>query len=98
MSKLQNAIVGGVRSVLSQVPAGWLPGGTPDPLIDKRVSLGTQQPRVDGPIKVRGAARFAAEVPMSGLHYASFVHSTIARGRIAQMDTSAAETAPGVCL
>jgi xanthine dehydrogenase YagR molybdenum-binding subunit len=98
MSKLQNALVSSVRAVLSQVPAGWLPGGTPDPLINKRVSLGTQQSRVDGPIKVRGAARFAAEVPMSGLHYASFVYSTIARGRIAVIDTAAAETAPGVRL
>jgi xanthine dehydrogenase YagR molybdenum-binding subunit len=98
MSKLQNALVSTVRAVLSQVPAGWLPGGTPDPLINKRVSLGTQQSRVDGPIKVRGAARFAAEVPMSGLHYASFVYSTIARGRIAVIDTAAAETAPGVRL
>jgi xanthine dehydrogenase YagR molybdenum-binding subunit len=98
MSKLQNALVYGVRAVLSQVPAGWLPGGTPDPLIKKRVSLGTQQARVDGPLKVRGAARFAAEIPMSGLHYAAFVHSTIARGRIAEIDTAAAESAPGVSL
>ena len=51
MSKLQNAIVGGVRRVLSQVPAGWLPGGTPDPLIDRRVTLGTQQSRVDGIVR-----------------------------------------------
>ena len=98
MSKLQNAIVGGVRRVMSQVPAGWLPGGTPDPLIDRRVTLGTQQARVDGPDKVRGAARFAAEVPMEGLLYAALVHSTIARGRIAGLDTAAAEAAPGVVL
>jgi xanthine dehydrogenase YagR molybdenum-binding subunit len=98
MSKLQNAIVGGVRRVLGQVPAGWLPGGTPDPLIDRRVTLGTQQSRVDGPDKVRGAARFAAEVPMEGLLYAALVHSTIARGRIADLDTAAAEAAPGVAL
>jgi xanthine dehydrogenase YagR molybdenum-binding subunit len=98
MSKLQNALIGGVRAVLGQVPAAWLPGGTPDPLIDKRVSLGGQQSRVDGPDKVRGAARFAAEVPMEGLLYAAFVHSTIARGRIVELDTSAAEAAPGVQL
>lgn len=98
MSKLQNAIVGGVRAVLSQVPAGWLPGGTPDPLIEKRVTLGTQQSRLDGPDKVRGAARFAAEVPMDGLLYAALVHSTIARGRIASLDTTSAEAAPGVAL
>jgi xanthine dehydrogenase YagR molybdenum-binding subunit len=98
MSKLQNAIVGGVRGVLRQVPATWLPGGTADPLIDKRVTLGTQEARVDGPDKVRGAARFAAEVPMDGLLYAALAHSTIARGRIAALDTAAAEAAPGVAL
>ncbi len=67
MSKLQNAIVCGVRTAMSFVPGSWLPGGTPDPLIDKRVTLGTQQTRIDGPEKVRGAARFAAEVPIQGL-------------------------------
>jgi xanthine dehydrogenase YagR molybdenum-binding subunit len=98
MSKLQNAIVGGVRTAMGYVPSSWLPGATPDPLIDRRVSLGTQQSRVDGPDKVRGAARFAAEVPMERLLYASCVHSTIARGRISQLDVAAAETAPGVAL
>src|SRR6201989_1760724 len=98
MSKLQNAIVGGVRRVLRQVAARWLPGATPDPLIDRRVTLGTQQSRVDGPDKLRGAARFAAEVPMEGLLYAALVHSTVARGRIADLDTAAAEAAPGVAL
>lgn len=98
MSKLQNAVLGGVRTILGHVPAGWLPGSAPDALIDKRVTLGTQQPRVDGPDKVRGAARFAAEVPMEGLLHAAFVHSTVARGTIAQIDTSAAEAAPGVAL
>ncbi|MGB3931834.1 MAG: xanthine dehydrogenase family protein molybdopterin-binding subunit, partial [Sphingobium sp.] len=73
-------------------------GGTPDPLIDTRVSLGEQQSRIDGPDKVRGKARFAAEVPMEKLLYAAFVHSTIARGRIADIDVSAAEAAPGVAL
>lgn len=98
MTKLQNAIIGGVRAVIGHVPASWLPGGTPDPLIDKRVSLGEQQSRVDGPDKVRGSARFAAEISMENLLYAAFVHSTIARGRIADLDVSEAETAPGVAL
>jgi xanthine dehydrogenase YagR molybdenum-binding subunit len=98
MSKLQNAIVGGVRAAMGYVPSSWLPGGTPDPLIDRRVTLGTQQSRIDGPDKVRGAARFAAEVPMEGLLYAACVHSTIARGRITELEISAAEAAPGVVL
>jgi xanthine dehydrogenase YagR molybdenum-binding subunit len=98
MSKLQNAIVGGVRTALGYVPSSWLPGGTPDPLIDRRVTLGTQQSRVDGPDKVKGTARFAAEVPMERLLYATCVHSTIARGKISELDIAAAEAAPGVAL
>jgi xanthine dehydrogenase YagR molybdenum-binding subunit len=98
MSKLQNAIVGGVRTALGYVPSSWLPGATPDPLIDRRVTLGTQQSRVDGPDKVRGVARFAAEVPMERLLYAACVHSTIARGKITDLDVTAAEAAPGVAL
>jgi xanthine dehydrogenase YagR molybdenum-binding subunit len=98
MSKLQNAIVGGVRTAMGYVPSSWLPGGTRDPLIDKRVTLGTQQSRVDGPDKVQGVARFAAEVRMDGLVYAACVHSTIARGKITELDLAAAEAAPGVVL
>ena len=98
MSKMQNAIVGGIRAAMGYVPGTWLPGGTPDPLIDKRVNLGTQQSRIDGPDKVRGIARFAAEVPMDGLLYAALVHSTIARGRISELDVSVAEAATGVAL
>lgn len=98
MSKLQNALIGGARTLLGHIPAAWLPGATPDLLIDKRVALGTQQPRIDGPEKVRGTARFAAEVPVDRLLHASFVHSTIARGTITELDVAAAEAAPGVAL
>ncbi|WP_156841721.1 xanthine dehydrogenase family protein molybdopterin-binding subunit [Novosphingobium aquimarinum] len=98
MSKLQNALVGGVRTVLEHIPAAWLPGASPDHLAERRVALGTQQPRIDGPEKVRGMARFAAEVPMDELLHAAFVHSTIARGTIVELDIAAAEAAPGVGL
>ena len=46
MSKLQNALVGAVRGVLSQVPAEWLPGGTPDPPIDLAMVLIAELHRV----------------------------------------------------
>ena len=98
MSKLQNAIVGGVRTAMGYVPSGWLPGAVPDPLIDRRVSLGRQQSRVDGPEKVRGEARFAAEVRLERLLYAAVVHSTIARGRISRLETAVAEASKGVAL
>ena len=80
-------------------PEEWGPGSAPDPLAGrKRGLVGAQVSRIDGPLKVRGAARFAAEVPMEGMVYASVVYSTIAKGRIAALDTSAAQDAPGVVL
>ena len=96
MTKIQNAVIGSVRTVIGWVPAGWLPGGTPDPLIERRAAIGRQASRLDGPLKVMGEARFAAEVAMEQLSYAALVHSPITRGRIAGLDTSAAEAEPGV--
>jgi len=98
MSRMQNAIVESVKTVLGWVPAQWLPGGTPDPLIQRRAAIGRQASRLDGPEKVRGQARFAAEVAMDRLCYASLVHSTVTLGRITRLDTANAEAAPGVIL
>ncbi|WP_260599265.1 xanthine dehydrogenase family protein molybdopterin-binding subunit [Sphingomonas endolithica] len=98
MSRVQNILVGSVRGALSWVPAQWLPGGTPDPLIGRRGEIGRQAPRVDGEIKVQGLARFSAEVAMDDLCYTALVHATITRGRIRHLDTAAAEAAPGVLL
>jgi xanthine dehydrogenase YagR molybdenum-binding subunit len=53
---------------------------------------------VDGEIKVKGQARFSAEVAMDDLCYATLIHSTITRGRITLIETAAAEAAAGVLL
>ncbi len=58
--------------------------------------MSTALDRIDGPLKVTGGARFAAELPVENPTYAILVTSTIARGRIRRMDTTAAERAPGV--
>ncbi len=55
-------------------------------------------PRLDGPDKVRGQATFAAEFRFDGMCHAALAFSTIAKGRIARLDTAAAERAPGVIL
>lgn len=96
MSRVQNVIVDTVRGALGWVPAQWLPGGTPDPLIGKRGEVGGQAARLDGAAKVQGQARFSAEVAMEELCYAVLVHATITRGRIARIDTAVAEAATGV--
>jgi xanthine dehydrogenase YagR molybdenum-binding subunit len=58
--------------------------------------IGTATPRVDGPAKVTGAAKYAAEFNAARLAYGSIVEATIAKGRIARLDTSAALRVPGV--
>ena len=81
------------------VPDGWTPSAAPDPVAQaKRGLIGAQQSRLDGPAKVRGEARFAAEHVLDGMVYAAVRCSTIARGRITELDTRAAEAAPGVVL
>ena len=78
-------------------PDSWIPGGVPDPLIaHKHGLIGSSVSRLDGKLKVQGAARFAAEVPLDGMVYAALAYATIPRGRIATLDTSAAEGAAGV--
>jgi xanthine dehydrogenase YagR molybdenum-binding subunit len=46
--------------------------------------------RVDGQLKVTGKAPYAADNQIPGLVYATLVCSTVARGRVNHMDTSAA--------
>ena len=74
------------------------PDAAPDPLIGRPGAVGTALSRVDGPLKVMGKARFAAEVTLPDLTYAALVCSSIAKGRIAEIDTAAAKVAPGVLL
>ena len=88
-----------MEKAVQLAPDSWMPGGKPDPIIrQKHGYVGTPVSRIDGPVKVRGAARFAAEVPLDGMVYAALLHSTVAKGRIATLDTAAAEAAPGVVL
>lgn len=75
---------------------GWALTDSPDPMLAQRGLVGRQVARLEGPEKVRGQARFAAEHVFEGMVYAALRYSTIARGRIAALDTRAAEAAPGV--
>lgn len=52
--------------------------------------------RIEGPLKVTGQAHYAAEHPAPGLLYGFVAVSTIAAGRIAEIDTAEAERFPGV--
>jgi len=58
--------------------------------------LGRPVDRLDGHAKTTGAARYSAEYDYPDLVHAALVCSTVARGRVTGMDTSAAEALPGV--
>ena len=58
--------------------------------------VGTATSRVDGRAKVTGAAKYAAEFNVPGLAHGSVVTSTMAKGRIARLDTSQALLVAGV--
>ena len=59
-------------------------------------AIGQALSRVDGRLKVTGAARYTADVPVADAVHAAIVHGTIARGRTVSIDTAAAGAAPGV--
>jgi xanthine dehydrogenase YagR molybdenum-binding subunit len=58
--------------------------------------IGQPVSRVDGRQKVTGRATYAAEFDQPRQAHGAVVRSTVARGRIASIDSAAAERAPGV--
>lgn len=91
MSPAQNEAV--------EIPANSFPGADPDPLIRQKHGLiGSSVARIDGPEKVTGAAKFAAEFDEDRKVFAALAYSTIAKGKIRSLETSDAEAAPGVVL
>ncbi len=103
VEQAKHAMEGTVSAVMEKAvalaPESWLPGGKPDPLMHHKHGLiGAPISRIDGPLKVQGKARFAAEFPLQNMVYAALAYSTIPKGRITALDTREAEAAAGVVL
>ena len=58
--------------------------------------IGRDTPRVEGPQKVAGTAKYTSDFHFPGMLYAVPVEATIANGRVVKLDTAAAEKMPGV--
>jgi len=58
--------------------------------------IGEPISRVDGRQKVTGRASYAAEFDVPGHAHGAIVRSTVAKGRVASIDSATAERAPGV--
>lgn len=83
-------------SKATKTVAKLMPVPQPDPIRNAFKILGTPARRVDGKLKVTGGAVYTADYPVKNITYAVPVHSTIAKGKITQITTSAAEDIPGV--
>jgi xanthine dehydrogenase YagR molybdenum-binding subunit len=66
---------------------------TPPPVLKL---VGAKVSRVDGSLKVTGKADYSADYSFPKMAWAFAVKSTIAKGRITNIDTSAAQKLPGV--
>ncbi len=87
------------QTAVPVAPDQWTGSTGPDPVLRAQHGvIGAPVSRLDGALKVQGEARFAGEYVMEGMVYATLRYSTVARGRIASLDTDAAEGAPGVAL
>ncbi len=58
--------------------------------------IGAAVPRIDGPLKTTGVARYSLDHDFPGLVHGVAVQSTIGKGSIRSLDPSAAEKMPGV--
>ncbi|WP_102143121.1 xanthine dehydrogenase family protein molybdopterin-binding subunit [Mycobacterium hubeiense] len=87
-----------VASKIAQLVGRLLPNGVRDPVATQPGEIGRPADRLDGPDKAAGRVRYTAEHDLADLAHAVAVASTIARGRVAAIDTTRAATAPGVVL
>ena len=58
--------------------------------------IGAAVPRIDGPLKTTGTARYSLDHDFPGLVHAVAVQSTVGKGRIRSLDVSAAAKMPGI--
>ena len=84
----------GYRTIVKRVREE-LHGGTFDTAADA-TTVGERLPRNDVLYKVRGKARYAANVPMEGTLHCRFVRSIHPHARIRKVDVSKARGIPGV--
>src|SRR5215475_7135315 len=63
---------------------------------DPKRNMGEPVPRVDGRLKVTGEALYASDFPVRNPAYAFLVTSSIAKGRIDEIDLAEAMAVPGV--
>jgi xanthine dehydrogenase YagR molybdenum-binding subunit len=91
---LPSGIMGATMTkVERQVPLDEPP---PLPVNESLNVVGKRTPRIDGRLKVTGAARYTADIRLPGMLFAQVVTSPHPHARVLSIDTSAAERHPMV--
>lgn len=87
-------VVNGVEQMVEiEVDEDSGPGWGPN---DKHTLLNSRMTRVDGPLKVTGAARYTYDQRLPGMLYGRILRSPHAHARVTKLDTDAASKIPGV--
>ena len=87
-------VVNGVEQMVEiEVDEDAGPGWGPN---DKHTLLNSRMTRVDGPLKVTGAARYTYDQRLPGMLYGRILRSPHAHARVTKLDTDAASKIPGV--
>jgi xanthine dehydrogenase YagR molybdenum-binding subunit len=60
------------------------------------MTIGESLPRLDGPIKVTGKARYTADIPVANMLHGVLVTATIPAGKVSGFDITSALAEPGV--
>jgi xanthine dehydrogenase YagR molybdenum-binding subunit len=77
------------RDVLATEPPVW-------PINQDLKYVGKSHERLDGLAKATGRARYTADVQLPGMLYAKLVDASVPHAKVISVDTSAAESHPGV--
>src|SRR6185369_8980368 len=87
-------VVNGVEQMVEiEVDADAGPGWGPN---DKHTLLNKRTTRVDGPLKVTGAARYTYDQRLPGMLYGRILRCPHGHARVTKLDTQAASKIPGV--
>jgi xanthine dehydrogenase YagR molybdenum-binding subunit len=89
----QVEVEGRVETKLVEQPAFTLPAWGDDAALGV---VGHPVPRIDGPAKASGRARYTADIRRPGLLHVAIRRAGVASGTLTRLDTTAARAVPGV--
>src|SRR6476660_1892970 len=91
--KVTRTVNGIEQEVEIEVDADSGPGWGPN---NKHTLLNHPMPRIDGPLKVAGAAHYTYDIRLPGMLYGRILRCPHAHARVTKFDTAAAARLPGV--